>query len=130
MNIPEELHYTREHEWILVEDDTGTVGVTDHAQKELGDVVFVELPQRGEEIGAGEPFGSIESVKAVSEIYSPVSGQILETNSALQETPDKINSDPYGDGWIVRLRLIDRSEIKGLLSAQDYEHYLKEELAK
>jgi glycine cleavage system H protein len=128
MNIPPDLMYTKEHEWISVEDEVGTVGITDHAQQELGDVVYVDLPEPGGRYDAEEAFGSVESVKAVSEIYVPVSGKILEVNSTLVDTPETVNKDPYGNGWMVRIRLEDSTELLGLMSAADYQRYLQEEL--
>lgn len=127
MNIPEDLLYTPEHEWLLVEEDRVTIGITDHAQQELGDVVFVELPEVGETFGNGEPFGSVESVKAVSEIYTPVTIKILEVNEALAEAPETVNEDPYGKGWMVRARVEDLSQLDELMSAEDYRRYLEEE---
>jgi len=119
---PEDLRYTKEHEWIRVSGDTGTIGITDHAQNELGDVVFVEFPKVGAKLAAGKPLGTIESVKAVSEIFCPVAGEVLEVNSALLEAPETVNADPYGKGWLVRLR-IDKTPVEGLLSAKQYEEY-------
>src|SRR5919106_6214030 len=104
-NVPEDLHYSKDHEWIRVEGDTGTIGITDHAQHSLGDVVYVELPKIGESFSAHEPFGSVESVKAVSELFTPVSGEILEVNESLHDAPEKVNSDPYGGGWMIRIRI-------------------------
>lgn len=128
MNIPEKLLYTKEHEWISVESEVGTVGITDHAQTELGDVVYVELPETGNRFDAGQALGSVESVKAVSEVYCPVSGQIVEVNSALVDSPETLNQDPYGKGWIVRVRLDDTTELHNLMSAADYGKYLAEEV--
>lgn len=127
MKIPPDLQYTKEHEWIEVDGSNGTIGITDHAQSELGDVVFIELPEKGSEFQTGESFGSVESVKAVSEIYMPVDGEILKTNSKLEDSPESINSDPYGDGWIVRIKLKDPSQADELMNASEYEEYLKEE---
>ena len=124
MSVPEELQYTRSHEWVRREGETATVGITDHAQDELGDVVFVELPEVGATFGAGEAFGAVESVKAVSDLYAPVGGEVVEVNSALEETPEKINEDPYGDGWILKLRASGEGD---LLSAQEYEQFLEQE---
>ena len=124
MAVPEELQYTRTHEWVRREDDVATVGITDHAQDELGDVVFIELPERGATFGAGDAFGTVESVKAVSDLYAPVGGEVVEVNEALNDSPEKINEEPYGDGWIIRLRV---SEEADLLSAGDYETLLEEE---
>jgi glycine cleavage system H protein len=118
---PEDLLYTREHEWIRISGDTGTVGITHHAQQELGDVVFVEFPKVGDKVEVGKPFGNIESVKAVSEIFSPVSGEILEVNSALLQAPETINADPYGKGWLVSVKMSKPPD--GLMSAQQYTEY-------
>lgn len=130
MKVPEELLYSKEHEWILVEEDRGTVGITDYAQKELGDIVFVELPEVALTLDAGEPFGSVESVKAVSEIYSPVSGKVTTINEALVDAPEIINQDPYGKGWIIAVHIEDPSQLEDLLSAREYSKYLEEELGK
>ena len=126
-NIPEDLHYSKDHEWIRVEGDTGTVGITDHAQHALGDVVFVELPRAGEQFEAHQSFGNVESVKAVSELYCPVSGEVTEVNETLQDEPEKVNNDPYGAGWMIRLRLNDPGEIDRLMNAAEYEDYTKAE---
>ena len=128
MNIPQELLYTREHEWILVGDQGATLGITDYAQKELGDIVFVELPQVGETFQPEEAFASIESVKAVSEVYCPVSSRITQTNELLTDSPQSVNEDPYGDGWLIRIHIEERSQLKNLLSAKDYREYVEEEL--
>ena len=125
MSVPEELQYTKSHEWVRTEGDTATVGITDHAQEELGDIVYVELPEEGANFEAGEPFGTVESVKAVSDLYTPVGGEVVEVNGALDASPEKINEDPYGEGWIVKLRVSDARA--GLLSASDYEQLLEEE---
>jgi len=127
MNAPDELLYSKEHEWVLQEDDIATIGITDHAQAELGDVVFVELPQVGTPFSAADPFGTVESVKAVSEIYMPVSGKIVEINKSLQDSPQQVNDDPYGEGWIIRTRLDDPTELKGLMSSQEYSQYVQDE---
>jgi glycine cleavage system H protein len=119
---PEDILYTKEHEWIRISGDTGTVGITDHAQDELGDVVFVELPKVGDKLAAGKALGTIESVKAVSEIFCPVSGEVTEVNTSLVDAPETINADPYGKGWLVRLRIEKTNE--GLLSAKQYEEYI------
>ena len=124
MSVPGDLQYTRTHEWVRREGDTATVGITDHAQDELGDVVFVELPEEGATFGAGDAFGTIESVKAVSDLYAPIGGEVVEVNSALDDVPEKVNEDPYGDGWIVRLRVSGEGD---LLSAAEYEKVLEEE---
>ena len=126
-NTPEELSYTKDHEWVRVKGEQATVGITDHAQKELGDVVYVELPKIGDKFEAAEPFGSVESVKAVSEIYMPLSGTVAEVNGALNDTPEKVNEDPYGEGWMVVLQLENPSQVDALLTAAEYEDYIKEE---
>ena len=126
-NIPEDLHYSKDHEWIRIEGETGTVGITDHAQDSLGDVVFVELPRVGEKFEAHEAFGNVESVKAVSELYCPVSGEVVEMNEALQDEPEKVNTDPYGAGWMIRLRLNNASDVDRLMTAAEYEDYTKAE---
>jgi glycine cleavage system H protein len=124
LNVPEDLQYTRSHEWVRTEDDTATIGITDYAQEELGDIVYIELPEQGDTFDAGDSFGTVESVKAVSDLYTPVGGEVVEVNEALDDSPEKINEDPYGDGWIVKLRVSDEGE---LLSASDYEQLLEEE---
>ena len=124
MNIPEDLQYTKSHEWVRMEGDTATIGITDHAQDELGDVVFVELPEEGATFDAGESFGTVESVKAVSDLYTPVGGEVVEVNSALEDAPENINEDPYGEGWIVKLRTTDGPD---LLSPEEYEKVVEEE---
>jgi len=124
---PPEFLYTKEHEWIQVDESVGTIGITDFAQKELGDVVFVELPKLGDHVTAAESFGTVESVKAVSEIFSPVSGEVTDVNSKLQNNPELINSDPHGDAWLVRVRLADRREIDKLMTADEYEAYIQKE---
>jgi glycine cleavage system H protein len=126
-NVPENLHYSKDHEWIKVEGDIGIIGITDHAQHALGDVVYVELPKVGESFTAHEAFGSVESVKAVSEIFTPVSGEVTEVNEALQDEPEKVNNDPYGDGWMARIRMSNPGEVDALLSAAEYEDFTKEE---
>ncbi len=126
MSYPENFRYTKEHEWILVEGDTGTVGITDHAQKELGDIVYVDLPKPGAAVEAGKALGSVESVKAVSDIYSPVSGEVVAVNELLATAPEKLNADPHGEAWLVRIRLSNPAELDGLMSAADYQAYLGE----
>jgi glycine cleavage system H protein len=121
---PKDYKYTKEHEWIKVSDSVGTVGITDYAQQELGDVVFVELPKIGAKMNAGQSFGSIESVKAVSEIFMPVSGEITEINSALVDTPENVNKDPQGAAWLVKIKLSDPKEVSGLMDAAAYESYI------
>lgn len=126
MNYPENFRFTKEHEWVSVEGDVGTIGITDHAQHELGDIVYVDLPKPGSAVGQGKVIGSVESVKAVSDIYSPVSGEIVEVNESLSAAPETLNSDPHGSAWLVRIRLSQADEIKHLLSAADYQSYLGE----
>ncbi|HET8548341.1 MAG TPA: glycine cleavage system protein GcvH [Bryobacteraceae bacterium] len=120
---PENFRYTKEHEWVSINGDVGTVGITDHAQSELGDIVFVDLPKPGTRVEQGKTMGSVESVKAVSDIYSPVSGEVVEINETLADSPEKLNSDPHGDAWLVRIRLSAPAEINNLLSAADYQKY-------
>jgi glycine cleavage system H protein len=124
---PENFRYTKEHEWVRVEGDTGTIGLTDHAQEQLGDIVYVDLPKVGTRLEQGKSLGSVESVKAVSDIYSPVSGQVIEINGTLATAPEKLNESAQGDGWMVKIRLSVPAEIQGLLSAADYEKYIAEE---
>ena len=130
MTTPEDSRYAKSHEYVHVEGGIGTVGITDYAQKELGDVVFVELPQVGTELEAGDELGSIESVKAVSELFSPVSGEVVEVNEKLADKPELVNTDPYGDGWMIKVKLADASEINELMNADDYEDYVQSESAK
>ena len=120
MNFPENLKYTKDHEWILVEGDEAKIGITEFAQGELGDIVFVDISSEGETLDAEEVFGSVEAVKTVSELYMPVSGEILEVNADLENAPESVNSDPYGSGWMVRVKLNDASQIDGLMSAEQY----------
>ena len=126
---PQEFLYTKEHEWIRVDELIGTIGITDHAQKELGDIVYVELPKVGDAVTAGEPLGTVESVKAVSEIFSPVTGNVSAINPLLQNNPETLNADPHGEAWLVRIRLLDRSEIDKLMTADEYETFLQEDKA-
>ena len=126
-NVPEGLYYSKDHEWLRVEGDAGTVGITDHAQHSLGDVVYVELPKAGETFEAHATFGSVESVKAVSELFLPVAGEVTEVNQSLNDEPEKVNNDPYGEGWMLKVRLSNRGEVDGLLSAAEYEDYIKSE---
>jgi glycine cleavage system H protein len=126
---PQEFLYTKEHEWIRVDESIGTIGITEYAQKELGDVVFVELPKVGDHVTAGESFGTVESVKAVSEIYSPVNGEVTAANPKVQANPEMLNADPHGEAWLIRVRLSDRRETESLMSADEYEAYLRQEKA-
>ena len=124
MPYPANYRYTKDHEWIHAEGSVATIGITDYAQHELGDVVFVELPKPGAKLQAGKSFGTIESVKAVSEIYAPASGEVVEANVALNETPEKINSDPHGVAWLAKIRLADPAELNGLMDAAAYEAFI------
>jgi len=124
---PKNLHYTKQHEWVRLAGDVGEVGITDYAQNELGDIVYVDLPRVGTKVEQGKVMGSVESVKAVSDIYSPVTGEIIEINHALATAPEKLNESPHADGWIVKIRLSALDEIQGLLAAADYEKYVVEE---
>ncbi|MGI9104265.1 MAG: glycine cleavage system protein GcvH [Terriglobales bacterium] len=126
MAYPADFKYTKEHEWIKVEGDTGTIGITDHAQKALGDIVFVELPKPGATLAAGKSLGTVESVKAVSDIYAPASGTVTEVNQELNTTPEKINADAHG-AWMIKVKLSNPAEVKNLLSAADYEKFVAEE---
>ena len=120
MNVPAELKYTKEHEWIRVEGEEAYVGITDYAQSQLGDIVFVEVETEGDNLEAGDTFGSIEAVKTVSDLYMPVSGEVLEFNSELEDQPDLVNKDPYGKGWIIKVKIEDEAQLDGLLSADAY----------
>lgn len=121
---PENFRYTKEHEWVRVEGDTGTIGITDHAQSELGDIVYVDLPKVATTLAEGATMGSVESVKAVSDIYAPVSGEVIEINESLSSAPEKLNSDPHGDAWLIKIKLSNPSEVEKLLSAADYKTYI------
>jgi glycine cleavage system H protein len=120
MNFPENLKYTKDHEWILVEGDHATIGITEFAQGELGDIVFVDIATQGETLGAEEVFGSVEAVKTVSELYMPVAGEVLEVNATLDSTPESINSDPYGDGWMIKVKMSNAADADTLLTANQY----------
>ena len=124
---PSDYRYTKEHEWIKVSGDAGTIGITDYAQHELGDVVFVEMPAVGTKIKTGEVFGTIESVKAVSEIYAPVSGEVTELNPSLSATPEKVNSDPHGSAWLIKIKLSNPAEVSALMDAAAYEAFTEKE---
>jgi glycine cleavage system H protein len=123
-NIPENLRYTKDHEWILVDGDVAALGITDYAQSSLGDVVYIDLPRVGDKFGAHESFGSVESVKAVSEVFTPVAGEVAEVNSELNDTPEKVNSDPYGDAWFIKIKMDNPGEADAMLSAEEYDEYL------
>lgn len=124
MNLPEELYYTKDHEWARVEGDTATVGITDYAQSELGDIVYVELPEVGATVKQGESFGTIEAVKAVSDLYAPLSGEVTEVNTNLEDSPELVNQDPYGAGWMIKIKISNPDEVNNLLSKADYEKLL------
>lgn len=121
---PKNFRYTREHEWVRVDGNTVTIGITDHAQQELGDIVFVDLPKTGTRVEQGGTLGSVESVKAVSDVYAPVSGEVIEINQALATAPEKLNTDPHGEAWLVKMRLSATKELERLLSAADYQAYI------
>ena len=126
-NVPEDLHYSKDHEWVKVAGDTATIGITDYAQDSLGDVVYVELPKPGDEFAPNESFGSVESVKAVSEVFTPVSGEVTEINESLADEPESVNSDPYGKGWMIRVKMAHPGEVDSLLTAAEYEDFTKAE---
>jgi glycine cleavage system H protein len=125
-NVPEDLHYSKDHEWVRVSGNIATIGITDYAQNSLGDVVYVELPKAGDEFAANESFGSVESVKAVSELFTPVSGDVVEANDSLQDQPEKVNEDPYGEAWMIRVKMSSPGEVDSLLTAAEYEDFTKE----
>ena len=125
MNIPTDLKYTKEHEWIKIDGNLAAIGITDYAQGELGDIVFVELPSVGDDVKAGETFGTIEAVKAVSEIFSPLSGKVAKVNELLEDDPMVINSDPYGDGWMIKIEFANSGELESLISSDDYLELIK-----
>ncbi|OGV98106.1 MAG: glycine cleavage system protein H [Nitrospinae bacterium RIFCSPLOWO2_02_FULL_39_110] len=128
MDFPDDILYTKEHEWVRIENGKARIGITDYAQKELGDIVFVELPEVGSEVTAMEPLGVVESVKTVSDIYSPVSGKVLEINDELESIPELVNSSPYEKGWMIVVKMNDKEELKELLSAEMYTKYVEEEI--
>jgi len=123
-NIPENLRYSKDHEWVLVDGDVASIGITDYAQHSLGDVVYIDMPRVGDKLGSHEAFGSVESVKAVSEIFTPVAGEIVEVNDALNDTPEKVNSDPYGDAWFIKVKMDNPGDVDAMLSGEEYEEYL------
>ncbi len=127
MKFPEGLKYSEEHEWVLVEGHVATVGITEYAQQELGDIVYVELPEEGEKIVKDDPFGAVESVKAVSDIYAPISGTVVEVNDALPESPETINEDPYGDAWMIKVEMGDMDDLKDLMNAGEYAEYVDQQ---
>lgn len=120
MNFPDNLKYTKDHEWVLVDGDVATIGVTDFAQSELGDIVFVDISSQGDKLAAHEVFGTVEAVKTVSDLYMPVSGEVIEVNANMDASPESVNSDPYGDGWMVKVKMSNPSEVDGLMSHADY----------
>ncbi|MED5248674.1 MAG: glycine cleavage system protein GcvH [Candidatus Neomarinimicrobiota bacterium] len=125
MSIPAEIKYTKEHEWISLDGEVAMIGITDHAQSQLGDIVFVELPDVDSEISQNETFGVIEAVKTVADLFAPVKGLIIEINSSLEDSPDLINSDPYGTGWIIKVKVSDSSQYDSLMSSDEYEEFIK-----
>jgi glycine cleavage system H protein len=127
MEIPEGLRYSKEHEWVLVEGNIATIGITEYAQEELGDIVYVELPEIGEKVVKDDPFGAVESVKAVSDVYAPVSGTVLEVNDSLPDNPETINDDAYGDGWMIRVEISDKDDLKDLMTAEEYADYVEQQ---
>ena len=128
MELPEDLKYTKQHEWARIDDDgTATVGITDYAQEKLGDVVFVELPEEGDEIVQDESFGTVESVKAVSDLFAPLSGTVTDVNDALTDSPESLNEDPHGEAWLIRITLTDASEVDSLLTADEYKAFIATE---
>ena len=124
-NIPEDLRYSKDHEWVRVESDTATIGITDYAQHSLGDVVYVDMPRVGDKFGAHEAFGSVESVKAVSEVFTPLGGEITEVNDSINDTPESVNNDTYGEGWMVKIKMDNPLEVDAMLSSTEYEEYLE-----
>lgn len=126
-NVPEDLHYSKDHEWVRVDGDQAIIGITDYAQNSLGDVVYVELPKADEEFAANEAFGSVESVKAVSEVFTPLAGTIAKVNEALADEPESVNTDPYGAGWMIRMKMKNPGEVDSLLTAAEYEDFTKAE---
>ncbi|MSO22802.1 MAG: glycine cleavage system protein GcvH [Acidobacteria bacterium] len=129
MKFPADCEYTKEHEWVRVQEGVAIIGITEHAQKELGDVVFVELPKVGNTFDTNETFANVESVKAVSEIFCPVAGEVVEVNDALSESPQLVNDDCYGDGWFIKLKIVDAAELKDLLNPEEYAEFVAEESA-
>ena len=127
MEVPEGLKYSKEHEWVLVEDKVAIIGITEFAEHELGDVVYVELPEVGEKVVKDDPFAAVESVKAVSDVFAPVSGTVLEINDTLPENPETINDDPYGDGWMIKVEMTDKDDLKDLMSAEEYAEYIEQQ---
>lgn len=127
MNFPEEFKYTEDHEWVLIEDDVVTIGITDFAQDQLGDIVFVELPEVGDSLEVGKSFGVVESVKAVSDVYAPVSGEVVEVNEELPDDPEVLNTSPYGDGWMIKLKLADTAALDALMDVATYQKFVEKD---
>ncbi len=125
MNIPDELRYTKDHEWIQLADGIATVGITEHAQGELGDIVFVEFPELNDTVSKDDPLGTIEAVKTVADLFAPVSGEVVEINEAIEDEPERVNSDPHGEGWLVKIKLSNTTECDSLMSASDYTSFLE-----
>lgn len=128
VEIPEQLKYTKEHEWVKIEGDTVVIGITDYAQDALGEIVYIELPSEGDEITKGDPFGSVESTKSVSELYAPLSGEVVEVNEALLDSPETINEDPYGEGWMIKVKPYDLAELDDLMDSEEYADYIESEM--
>ena len=129
MEFPDDIRYTREHEWVRVQGNIATIGITDYAQDQLGDIVYVELPDDGEIVSKGDAFGVVESVKSVSDVFAPLFGKVVETNDPLKDNPETVNEDPYNEGWIVKLEIRDPTELDDLISAKEYEAFVTEEKA-
>ena len=127
MELPEECYYTKEHEWIRVEDDSAVIGITDHAQSSLGDVVYVELPEKGQKLKKDDTFGSVESIKSVSDLYAPITGEVVELNDELQNDPSPVNQSPYEDGWMIKIKMEDSSELNDLMNANSYQQMVESE---
>ena len=127
MEIPQGLKYSKEHEWVATEDSVATIGISDHAQDQLGEIVYIELPAVGDKISKDDPFGVVESVKAVSDIYAPVTGTVIEINEDLPESPETVNEDPYGDGWLIKVKITDMSDLEDLMDAEEYAELLARE---
>jgi len=130
VEILDELKYTKEHEWTKLEDDLVIIGITDYAQDALGEIVYIELPSEGDEVTKGNPFGAVESTKSVSDLYAPVSGEVVEVNEALLDSPEAINEDPYGDGWMIKIKPYDVGELQGLLDSDEYTEFIEKESEK
>ncbi|NOT55909.1 MAG: glycine cleavage system protein GcvH [Deltaproteobacteria bacterium] len=126
MEIPQELRYSEEHEWVAMDDNIATIGITDHAQEQLGDIVYLELPETGTAVTKGDKFGVVESVKAVSDIYAPVSGMVVTVNTGLPNTPETVNEEPYGDGWMIRVEMSNPEELDDLMTAAEYEKFIED----